>query len=160
MAQERSASAGLLVRVVVVAIAAWSLLGGLTLTLFHGSSAGALAAGIADEAGRRLVGAQMLVLVPVYLLIALRPGRYGSLLWLPFLGQAAVFLAVGYSMLSGDTDVDDGIVAFAVSGVLAGALAFAWVSRMRSGAQEQREELKRDEDESNRQDLNIEVDES
>jgi hypothetical protein len=149
MSQERAASTSLLVRVFVLAIAAWSVLAGLTLTLFHGSSASALGAGVADEAGQRLAGSQMLVLAPVYVLIALRPGRYGSLLWLPFAGQAAVFLAVGYSMLSGDTDFGDGILAFGISGLLGGALAFIWISQMRSDAQAQFDGLKKKDAEEN-----------
>lgn len=140
---DHSISSGLLMRLIVFLIAVWSLVAGLALTMFHGSSAAALGAGVADEAGQRLAGAHMLVLVPLYLLIAWRPQRYGSLLWLPFFAQAAVFLAVGYSMLGGETDVADGVLAVSVSGMLAGALGFVWISRQRSSAQQQYERTHR-----------------
>lgn len=136
---DHSISSGLLIRLVVMLIAIWSLVAGLALTMFHGSSAAALGAGVADEAGQRLAGAHMLVLVPLYLLIAWRPQRYGSLLWLPFFAQAAVVVAVGYSILGGDTDFADGILAVSISGMLSGALGFVWISRQRSSAQQQYE---------------------
>ncbi len=136
---DHSISSGLLIRMIVMLIAIWSLVAGLALTMFHGSSAAALGAGVADEAGQRLAGAHILVLVPLYLLIAWRPQRYGSLLWLPFFAQAAVVLAVGYSILGGDTDFADGVLAVSISGMLAGALGFVWISRQRSSAQQQYE---------------------
>lgn len=155
---DHSISSGLLIRTIVMLIAVWSLVAGLALTVFHGSSSSALGAGVADEAGQRLAGAHMLVLVPLYLLIAWRPLRYGSLLWLPFFAQAAVFLAVGYSILGGDTDVADGVLAVSISGMLAGALAFVWVSRQRWNAQQQYERSRRrDEDDL---DSDVEDDES
>jgi hypothetical protein len=153
-------SSTLLIRGIVFLIAVWSLLAGLALTAFHGSSASALGAGVADEAGQRLTGAHMLVLVPVYLLIVWRPDRYGSLLWLPFFAQAAVFFAVGYSILGGDTEVGDGLLAVCVSGMLAGTLAFVWISQQRSSAQEQYERSKRKEADESDVDSDIERDES
>jgi hypothetical protein len=141
-----SISSTLLIRGIVLLIAAWTLLAGLALTAFHGSGASAMGAGVADEAGQRLAGAHMLVLVPVYVLIAWRPGRYGSLLWLPFFAQAAVFFAVGYSILSGDTEFGDGILAVSISGMLGGVLAFVWISQQRSNAQEQYGRTSKDDD--------------
>ena len=124
----------LLIRLIVLLIAVWSLFAGLALTAFHGAGSGALGAGVADEAGQRLAGAHLLVLAPVYIVIAWKPERYGRLLWLPFFAQAAVVLAVGYNILVGDTDFSDGVLAVAISGMLAVSLGFVWVSQQRSAA--------------------------
>jgi hypothetical protein len=125
----------LLSRVVILLIAVWSLICGAVLLAFHGAAAGALGAGVTDEAGQRLVGAHLLVLVPAYLLLAWRPDRYGAFLWLPFASQIAVAGSVGYSILSGETDFGDGIIAAAVSAIFAAVLGFIWISERRAGAQ-------------------------
>lgn len=123
-------------RMVVGLIAIWSLLAGLVLVFFHGSGSGALGAGVVDSSGQRLAGAHMLVLVPVYVLIALKPERYPMLPWLPFAGQAAVFFSVGYSILSGATDFGDGILPVAVSGIFLALLGFIWITEQRAIAHE------------------------
>jgi hypothetical protein len=127
-------STRILTRIIVALIAAWSLVCGLVLTFLHDASTGALGAGVEDEAGQRLAGAHMLVLVPVYLLIAWHPERYPMLHWLPFGGQLAVVFAVGYSMLSGTIGVSDGILPVAVSAIFMGLLAFIWITEQRAVA--------------------------
>jgi hypothetical protein len=129
-------STRILMRIVVGLIAIWSLLAGLVLVFFHGSGSGALGAGVVDSSGQRLAGSQMLVLVPVYILIALKPDRYPMLPWLPFAGQSAVFFSVGYSILSGATDFGDGILPVAVSGIFLVLLGFIWISEQRAIAHE------------------------
>jgi hypothetical protein len=126
----------ILMRIVVVLIAIWSLIAGTVLVFFHGAGSGALGAGVADESGQRLAGAQMLVLVPVYVLIAWKPDRYPMLPWLPFLGQVVVFFSVGYSILAGSTEFGDGILPVAVSGIFVGLLGFIWISEQRAIAHE------------------------
>ena len=73
------------------------------------------------------------------MLIAWKPERYGALVWVPFFAQAAVFFSVGYSMLAGDTGVTDGILALAISGVLAGLLGFVWITEQRTSVIQQYE---------------------
>jgi hypothetical protein len=127
-------STRILTRIIVSLIAAWSLVYGFVLLFFHSASTGALGAGVEDTAGQRLVGAHMLLLVPVYILIAWHPERYPMLHWLPFGGQLAVFFAVGYSMLSGTIGVSDGILPVAVSAIFLGLLAFIWITEQRAVA--------------------------
>ncbi len=127
-------STRILMRLLIFLIAAWSLLSGLVLVAFHGASAGALGSGIMDEAGQRLAGAHLLVLAPAYLIIAWRPERYAAFLWLPFADQLAIALAVGYSILTGETNFADGVLTVAVGAIFVGLLAFVWVSEQRSVA--------------------------
>ena len=127
-------STRILTRILVFLVAVWSFLAGIVLVAFHGASAGALGAGVTDDAGQRLVGAHLLVLVPAYLVIAWRPERHQSLLWLPFAGQLALALTVGYSILAGETRFGDGILAFAVGAIFVVLLGFVWMSEQRAVA--------------------------
>jgi hypothetical protein len=133
-------STELLIRIVVLLVAVWTAISGVVLLGFHGASTGALGAGLTDEAAQRLLGAQLLVIVPVYLLIAVRLDRYRGLFWLPCASQAAVVLVVGYNMLKGDTDIQDGILTFAVSLIFVALLAFVWISERRMTALMQMEQ--------------------
>ena len=130
-----SISTRVLTRIIILLIAAWSLVCAAVLIGFHGHTAGALGAGVEDEAGQRLLGAHLLILVPAYLLLAWRPERYQGFLWLPLASQLATELAVGYSILSGETSFGDGILAAAISAIFVALLGFVWVSEQRGVAQ-------------------------
>jgi hypothetical protein len=123
-------------RVLVLLIAVWSLLCGLVLVAFQGAAAAALGAGVADDAGQRLVGAHLLILAPAYAIIAWRSEQYAALLWLPLAGQLAVAITVGYSILTGETDFEDGMLPVVVGGIFVALLAFVWISEQRSLAQQ------------------------
>src|SRR5262245_38525475 len=100
---EATISTKLLMRIVIVLVACWTVIGGVLLIGFHGAATGALVAGVNDQAGQRLLGGHLLVLAFAYLVLAWRIERYGAFLWLPFAGQLAVVLVVSYSMLKGET---------------------------------------------------------
>jgi hypothetical protein len=129
-----SISTRLLLRVIVLLIAIWSLLEGTVLVGFHGVGSGALGAGVSDLSGQRLVGAHLLVLVPAYVFIAWRIDRYAGFIWLPFAAQTAFALTVAYAIIIGDTDFGDGVLAAAVSAIFAGVLGFVWITEQRSVA--------------------------
>ena len=134
-------STHILTRLVIILIALWSLVAGLVLLAFHGASAGAVGAGVTDEAGQRLVGAHLLVLVPAYLLLAWRLDRYRAFLWLPFAAQLSLALVVTYSIVIGETSFGDGILAVAVGTIFVALLAFLWVSEQRTFARTKLEYL-------------------
>jgi hypothetical protein len=139
-----SISTRILIRLIVLLIAVWSLLAGLVLVAFHGAGSGAMGAGVADDAGQRLVGTHLLLLTPMYLLIAWRFQRYEGLLWLPFFGQVILALTVAYNIISGDTHFGDGILAVAISSILAGLLGFVWMTEQREIARAKIEAAHRD----------------
>jgi hypothetical protein len=130
-------STRLLTRILILMIAVWSAVCGAVLFALHGAATGALGAGVTDQAGQRLLGAHLIILTPAYLLLAWKPDRYSAFLWLPFASQLAVAITVGYSILGGETDAGDGILAVAVSGIFAALMAFVWVNERRATAQAQ-----------------------
>ena len=138
--RETVISTKLLMRILIALIAAWSLLAGCALVFFQGSGSSALGAGVSDVAGQRLLGAQLIVLAPVYGLLAWRSERYHGLIWLPFASQLAVFFSVGYSILIGDTDFGDGVIAVMVSAIFIGLMGFVWITEQRSLAHMRLEE--------------------
>lgn len=133
-------STTVLTRILIALIAVWSLMAGLVLVFFQGTGSGALGAGVEDVAGQRLVGAQLIMLAPAYLLIAWRSERYKGLFWLPFASQLTVFFAVGYSILIGDVEFGDGMLPVVVSAIFIGLLGFVWISEQRTLARARLEE--------------------
>ena len=144
---EAMISTRLLTRIIIGLIAVWSLLVGIVLVGFQGAASGALGAGVVDPAGQRVIGAHLLVLAPAYVLMALQPQRYEAIFWLPFAAQLAVVLAVGYSILAGDTDFGDGILAVAIGGIFIVLLGFFWITEQRTAARLKMEEEERDDSE-------------
>jgi hypothetical protein len=137
---DASISTRLLTRVLIFLIAVWSLLEGVILLAFDGASAAALGAGLEDTAAKRLLGVHMLLLVPLHLLISIRFERYQGLVWIPFGAQAIVCLTVAYSIVNGDSDFGDSILAVVVSGLLAALLGFVWMSEQRTLARKRMED--------------------
>jgi hypothetical protein len=137
---QATVSTDILTRLVIILVAIWNAFAGLVLVAFHGASTGALGAGVEDEAGQRLLGAHLLVLVPVYLVLAWKPRRLVPLLWLPFGQQGVVVLVIAYNMLKGDTDFADGMLAFTVGLIFVVLLAFLWVTEQRTLARIKAEE--------------------
>ena len=121
-----------LMRIIILLIAVWSLTAGAVLLAFPNAGSGALGAGIADRAGQRLVGVHLLLLAPVYLVIAARQDRYQGFIWLPIFGQVALALTIAYNIGSGDTSFSDGALSTVISLMLAGLLSFVWITEQRT----------------------------
>jgi hypothetical protein len=138
--EETAISTVVLTRVLIALIAVWSLIAGLVLVFFQGTGSGSLGAGVEDVAGQRLLGAHLMVLAPLYGLIAWHNTQYKGLFWLPFASQLVVFFAVGYSILIGDTELGDGLVPVAVSAMFIGLLGFVWISEQRALARRRLDE--------------------
>ena len=147
--RDAAISTRILTRIIVLLIAGWSATAGTVLIGFHGTASGALGAGLTDDAAQRLLGAHLIVLVPAYLLLAWRPEHHGAFLWLPLGTQAATAAAVSYSILTGETDFGDGILAAAVSGIFVVLLGFVWISEQRAVARAKYEAADREDLDAN-----------
>ncbi len=107
-------------RLVVVLLAIWSFIEGFS--LFTGSF-DALTLGGDDRTAERIVGAQMVVLVPVYALLAWRRDRYRLLIWVPYVAQLAIILPIAWSALQGETD---GLLLMLVSVIFFALMFYFW----------------------------------
>jgi hypothetical protein len=107
-------------RLLIILLAAWSFLEGFA--LFTGSFS-ALTLGGQDRTAERIIGAQMIVLVPVYGLLVWRRERYRLLIWVPYGAQIAIILPTTIGLLRGDTD---GILLLFVSIIFFVMLFYFW----------------------------------
>jgi len=107
-------------RLVVVLLAIWSFIEGFS--LFTGSF-DALTLGGHDRTAERIIGAQMIVLVPVYALLVWRRDRYRLLIWVPYVAQLAIILPIAWSALQGDTD---GLLLMLVSVIFFALMFYFW----------------------------------
>ena len=95
-------------RLLVILVAIWSFLEGFA--LFTGGIEALSLDG--DRTAERIIGAQMIVLAPVFGLLAWRRDQFRLLLWLPYAAQLAIIVPIALSILSGD---GDGVLLFVVS---------------------------------------------
>lgn len=116
-------------RALLVLLAIWSAFSGLTLVFFQDASAATIGGGLEGGEGgaaQRLLGVHLLVLAPLYGLIAWDPKRYRLLLWVPYLAQGGVVLATGFDILTGDRDFSDGALPLIVAAIFLALLIYVW----------------------------------
>jgi hypothetical protein len=110
-------------RVQLVHLAAWSFFAGFSLLT---QGLGQLSFGGQDDAAERVVGAQMILLAPVYGLIAWRRSEYRLLIWIPYAAQLAIVLPGLWELLTdGETD---GALLLIVSIIFLILLIYVWSS--------------------------------
>lgn len=105
-------------RLVLVLLALWTLISGLALTFFRDASAATIGGGLhggEGAAAQRLLGVHLLVLAPLYALLAWEPRRFRLLLWVPYAAQAGVVLTTMYDIGSGDRSFEDAILPLVVA---------------------------------------------
>ncbi|TAK59212.1 MAG: hypothetical protein EPO22_10435 [Dehalococcoidia bacterium] len=110
-------------RVLLVLMAIWSFFEGFALFFGRG---GALTLGGSGEEKRvaeQIIGAHLLILVPVYGLLAWRRDRYRALMWIPYAAQLAMVLPLGISLLRLQ---NVGVLLFVVSAVFLTLLVYFW----------------------------------
>lgn len=107
-------------RLLIILLAIWSFIEGFA--LFTGGL-NALTFGGNDRTAERVVGAQLIVFVPVYALLAWQRERYRLLIWVPYGAQLAIILPTLWSLLHGDTD---GLLLLVVSSMFFALLFYFW----------------------------------
>lgn len=111
-------------RVLLALLAVWSFLAGFSLLT---QGLGQLSFGGEDTAAERVVGAHMIVLAPVYGLIAWRRNEYRLFIWIPYAAQLAIIVPSLWELLVGDHDVD-GVLLLLVSIIFLVLLVYVWSS--------------------------------
>jgi hypothetical protein len=108
-------------RAVIILLGVWTVFAGLALAT---QGVPALSLG-GDNAAERMLGAYMLMLVPVYALIIWRPDENRYLRWVPYAAQIAIILPFFWdSLVTGDHNFVDGSLLFIVSAVFLGVLVY------------------------------------
>lgn len=110
-------------RVLLLMLALWSFFAGFALVT---QGIGALTLG-GGGAAERIAGAQMLILVPVYGLLAWRREEYRLLVWVPYAAQLAIIVPVVWELLRSG-DFGDSALMFLVSVVFLVLLLYVWLS--------------------------------
>ena len=114
-------------RMVLVLLALWTLISGLALTFFQDAADATICGGLhggQGAAAQRLLGVHLLVLAPLYGLLAWEPRRFRLLLWVPYAAQAGVVLATMFDIISGDRAFVDAALPLIVAIVFLGLLLY------------------------------------
>lgn len=107
-------------RLLIVLLALWTFLEGFALVT---GGLDALSLGGHDRTAERIIGAQMIVVVPVYVLLAWERDRYRLMIWVPYGAQLAIILPTGWALLHAD---GDGALLFVVSVIFFALLFYFW----------------------------------
>ena len=111
----------------LILLTIWTAFSGLVL-LFFPDSAEATIGGGQGEAAQRLMGVHVLVLAPIYGLLAWKRERYQMFLWIPYVVQTAVVTVTALNMVTGDLDFVDGLLPLTVAATFLTLLVFVWRS--------------------------------
>lgn len=125
-------------RLVLVLLALWTLISGLALTFFRDAADATIGGGLhggEGAAAQRLLGVHLLVLAPLYALLAWEPRRFRLLLWVPYAAQAGVIATTIYDIASGDRSFADAALPLIVAIVFLALLLYVTF-----GGREQEEE--------------------
>ncbi len=131
-------------RLVIGLLAMWTLLSGLTLTFFQDASAATIGGGLEGgqgEAAQRLLGVHLLVLAPIYVLLAWDPRRFRLLLWVPYAAQGGVVAATAFDLLTTSRDLRDGALPLIVATIFLVLLVYVWRAGKLPAEEEEEEEL-------------------
>ncbi len=118
-------SADRALRLLLILLTIWTAFSGLVL-LFFPDSAQATIGGGQGEAAQRLLGVHVLVLAPIYGLLAWKRERYQMFLWIPYVVQTAVVTVTALNMVTGDLDFVDGLLPLTVATMFLTLLVFVW----------------------------------
>ena len=113
-------------RLLMALLAVWTFFAGFSLLT---QGVGALSLGGDAAAAERVAGGQMMVIAPIYGLIAWRRDQYRQLLWLPYAGQVAIILPTMYDLLiSHDGHFEDDSLILIISLIFFALLIYLWWS--------------------------------
>ncbi|MEX0749545.1 MAG: hypothetical protein WD359_01950 [Dehalococcoidia bacterium] len=108
-------------RAAIILLGVWTIFAGLALVT---QGVPALSLG-ANDAAERIIGSQMLMLVPIYALIVWRPDENRLLRWIPYAAQLSIMLPfVWDTLITGDHTFTDGALLFVAAAVFLGVLVY------------------------------------
>lgn len=108
-------------RAAIILLAVWTIFAGLALVT---QGVPALSLG-ANDAAERIIGSQMLMLVPIYALIVWRPDENRLLRWIPYAAQLSIILPFFWdTLITGEHTFTDGALLFIAAAVFLGVLVY------------------------------------
>ena len=110
-------------RLLVSLLAAWSFFAGFVLLTQGFGALGFSGHGPAE----RVVGGHMIVLAPVYGLIAWRRQAYRLFLWVPYAGQLAIILPLLWALIA-DQEMGGGALLLVISAIFLVLLMYIWLN--------------------------------
>jgi hypothetical protein len=128
-------------RLLLVLLAIWTLFSGLALTFFQDAAAATIGGGLGGGEGaaaQRLLGVHLLVLGPLYGLLAWEPKRFRALLWVPYVAQGGVVAATLYDIAVGDRGLKDGALPLIVAAMFFVLLVYVSLARRPPEAPEEK----------------------
>ncbi len=143
-AEEAAQSGGIraqsALRLLLVLLAIWTGFSGLALVFFQDAAAATIGGGLEGgegEAAQRLLGVHLLVLAPIYGLLAWEPRRFGLLLWVPYVAQGGVVAVTAFDIITLDRDFLDGALPLIVAATFFTLLVYVWLEGRRQRAVEE-----------------------
>ena len=121
-------------RLLLVLLAMWTVLSGLALIFFQGGGGATIGGGLGgDEGGaaQRLLGVHLLVLAPIYGLLAWDPQRYRLLLWVPYAAQGGVVVVTAFDIATLERDFVNGALPLIVAATFLVLLVYVWAAGRR-----------------------------
>jgi hypothetical protein len=116
-------------RLVLFLLAVWTVFSALALIIFRDGSGATIGGGLEGgegEAAQRLLGVHLLILAPIYALLAWEPRKYRVLLWVPYVAQAGVIIVSVYDIVTNKRDFTEAALPLIVSSVFLAMLIYVW----------------------------------
>ncbi len=110
-------------RVLLVVLAVWTFFEGFA--LFTGGLDALSLGGRDARTAEQIIGAQMMVFVPVYALLAWQRERYRLLIWVPYGAQLAIIIPTTWALLFRSSKTD-GLLLLVVSASFFALLFYFW----------------------------------
>jgi hypothetical protein len=116
-------------RLLLVLLTVWTFFSGLALVLFQSGAAATIGGGLGGGEGaaaQRLIGIHLLLLAPIYGLLAWEPERYRLLLWVPYAAQSGVVVVTVFDILADNRDFGEGILPLIIAATFLVLLVGVW----------------------------------
>jgi len=116
-------------RLLLALLAIWTFFSGLALIFFQEGAGATIGGGLGGGEGtaaQRLLGVHLLVLAPIYGLLAWEPQRYRLLLWVPYVAQGGVVVVTTFDILARERDFADGVLPLIIAATFLVLLIGVW----------------------------------
>lgn len=116
-------------RLLLALLTLWSFFSGIALIFFQDNAGATIGGGLdggEGSAAQRLLGVHLLVLTPIYALLALDPKQYRIFIWVPYLAQGGVVAVTLFDIATGKRDFLDGALPLIVASIFLVLLVFVW----------------------------------